>query len=211
MSRCPGESFATPANAASGSGTYPRLRNADAALVQPARKTRQRDERAELRAERDTVSRQPIAQGFDAEAVPGEDQSIATRVPQRDREHPAQSGDAVRAHLLVEVDDGLRITPRPKAMPAGDQVAPQVMVIVDLPIEDDLNGAILVGDRLLPAGDVDDRQPAHAERHLGGDEVAAVVRAAVDNRVAHRAHGAAGLLVPELPSREAGDAAHRAT
>src|SRR5439155_692242 len=126
-------------------------------------------------------------QGFDAEAVTGEDQSVGTGVPQSDREHPAQSGDAVCAHLLVEMDDGLGITPRPKAMPAGDQVAPQVMVIVDLPIEDDLNGAILVGDRLLPAGDVDDRQPAHAERHLGGDEVAAVVRAAVDDRVAHRA------------------------
>ena len=180
-------------------------------LVQSAREARQREQRAELRAEGNPVRRQPVAQGLDAEAIPRQDQLFGAGVPQGDREHPAQSGDAVRSHLLVEVDDRLGIALRVEAVPAGDQIATQVVVIVDLAVEHDLNRTVLVADRLLPPGDVDDRQPAHAQRDFRSDEVAAVVRAAVDDGVAHRAHRAGGLFGAQRPPREPGNAAHRPT
>ena len=73
----------------------------DPALIQAARKARERDERAELRAERDPVRREPVAQGLDPDAIPGQHQALRRGVPQRDRKHPPQPHDEVLAHFLV--------------------------------------------------------------------------------------------------------------
>ncbi len=185
-------------------GRYP-------AFIEPPGEARQRDERAELGAECDTVGRQPVAQGLDADTVPGQDQALRAGVPQGDREHPAQLDDTILPHLFVEVNDRLGVALRAEAVPAADQVTTQLVVVVDLAVEDDLNRAVFVSDRLLPPGYIDDGEPAHTEGYVWGDEIAAVVRTSMDDRVAHRVYGAAGLLVPELPPSEAGDAAHRPT
>ena len=181
------------------------------ALVQPARKAVQRKQRAQLRAERDPVGRHPVAQGLDTNAIAGQHQPLGAGVPQSDGEHPPQSPDEVVPYFFVEVDDRLGIAPRTEAMAAGDQVATQLVMIVDLAVENDLDRAVLIPDRLLPAGDIDDREPAHAERDLRSDEVPAIVGSAMDDRVAHGAHGATGRFGPELPPRKARNAAHRAT
>jgi hypothetical protein len=47
--------------------------------------------------------------------------------------------------------------------PACLELAPQVAVVVDLAVEDDPDGAILVADRLLAVVEIDDAQPPHAE------------------------------------------------
>ena len=50
-----------------------------------------------------------------------------------------------------------------KRCPLRFQLAPQLPVVVDLAVEDDANGAVLVVDRLMTACEVDDREPPHAE------------------------------------------------
>ena len=52
------------------------------------------------------------------------------------------------------------------ANPASGELAAQVEVVVDLAVEDDRIPAILRGDRLMAAGDVDDGEPAHAEAEI---------------------------------------------
>ena len=79
---------------------------------------------------------------------------------------PLSSCRKSSAVFLVEMDDHLGV-----GMVGGEPVAgalsslAQFDVVVDLAVEDDRDGPVLVEHRLLAGGHVDDGQPAHAERH----------------------------------------------
>ena len=64
--------------------------------------------------------------------------------------------------------------------------------VVDLAVGDDLHRAVLVRERLLAAGDVDDRQPAHGEADARQQDAALVVGAAMVQRPDHPLHVALG-------------------
>jgi hypothetical protein len=53
---------------------------------------------------------------------------------------------------------------RAESVPAPFEHRPQLEVVVDLAVLDDLDRAVLVSDRLVTARDVDDGEPARAER-----------------------------------------------
>src|SRR5207237_5821358 len=55
----------------------------------------------------------------------------------------------------------------------------------DLPVLDDVDGAVLVRDRLVAALEVDDREPPRGEAGAALDERALGVGPAVDERRAH--------------------------
>ena len=67
------------------------------------------------------------------------------------------------------------------------ELVAQLGVVVDLAVLDDDDAAVLVRDRLVAAGEVDDREAPRAERDLAVDVLAAAVGAAVDELGAHRA------------------------
>ena len=52
--------------------------------------------------------------------------------------------DAVRAEFLVQVEDDLRIAARTEAVAAGLQPRSMIGVVVDLAVEDQPDGAVLV-------------------------------------------------------------------
>lgn len=62
-------------------------------------------------------------------------------------------------------------------------------MIVDLTIENNPDGSVFIADGLMAGGQVDDAEAAHAEANHALGEDAVVVGTAVDNRVAHAAHG----------------------
>ena len=63
--------------------------------------------------------------------------------------------------LLVEVDEDLGVAVGCGSGGRADSsVGAERLVVVDLAVEDDLDRAVLVADRLVAAGQVDDRQPA---------------------------------------------------
>ena len=101
---------------------------------------------------------------LDAEPVAGEHQPAAARVPQGDGEHAVEVGQEIEPAVLVEMDDDLGV-----GMIGGEAVAgalellAQLDVIVDLAVEDDGDGLVLVEDRLLAGGDVDDGEPPRPE------------------------------------------------
>ena len=66
------------------------------------------------------------------------------------------------------------------------ELAHQLRVVVDLTVLDDRARAVLVGDRLVPRGKVDDREPSRREPDPAVDERAVRVRSAVDERGRHR-------------------------
>lgn len=120
-----------------------------------------------------------------ADAVAGEHEPLARRIPQRQREHAVQPLDEAQAVLLVEVRQQRRVAVAADPVAAGVEVGAQLLEVVDLAVEDDRDGAGLVGRRLVALVEVDDAQPPMPERRPPGDVDAAVVRPAVQDRQGH--------------------------
>ena len=80
----------------------------------------------------------------------------------------------------------------------------EVVVVVDLAVEDDCDGFVLVEDRLVAACDVDDAEPPKREAGLVIDQEAVRVRPPMSDRDSH--------LLQDLAiccgTRQAGDPAH---
>ena len=76
-----------------------------------------------------------------------------------------------------------------KLVTVARQALAQRAVVVDLAIANQRERAILVSQRLLGVGDVDDRQTAHRERHGAVGQEAVTVGAAVAQG---RVHGVEG-------------------
>ena len=128
-----------------------------------------------------------VVERLDPVAVAREHEATARRVPDRDREHPAQPLGEAGAVLLVEMDERLGVGVGAERVPGARELVAQLGVVVDLAVLDDDDAAVLVRDRLVAAGEVDDREAPRAERDLAVDVLAGAVGAAVDELGAHRA------------------------
>ena len=87
----------------------------------------------------------------------GASQIARANIPRSRREHPGPL-------VLVEVDEDLGVALRAERVAPGLEPAPEGGEVVDLAVEDGPDRAVLVRERLMPAGQVDDRQPAEPER-----------------------------------------------
>src|SRR6266542_3729929 len=67
----------------------------------------------------------------------------------------------------------------------GLDLSPELAVVVDLTVLDDVNRAILVRDRLIASGEIDDREPPRCDPDLSIDERAAAVRTAMEQCLVH--------------------------
>jgi hypothetical protein len=151
-----------------------------------------------------------VVERLDAEAVAREHQPAPARVPQRDTEHAAQLVHEARPALLVEVHEHLRVAAGREAVAALLEARHQLAVVVDLAVLDDVDGAVLVRDRLVAAGEVDDRQPAHREADGPVEQHAVAVRPAVHEGVVHGGQGGRITAADAVERRLAADAAHAA-
>ena len=85
------------------------------------------------------------------------------------------------------MDDRFRVAGGLEDVAAPLQVAPQLLVVVDLAVEDDPDGAVLVRDRLEAVAQIDDAEAAHADGDAVADVDALIVGTAVRHDAAHRA------------------------
>ena len=179
--------------------------------VELARHSRHLEHGLQLARERDVdvaVLRQRVVQRLHPEPVAREQQPLPLRVPEREREHPAEVLDAVVAVLLVEVHDHLGVAARGEPVALRLELGAQRAKVVDLPVEDDLDGAVLALLRLMPAGNVDDREPlmredARAPVAAGKDDLPRLVRAAMPEQSGH-----GGAEARTLDAEVAGDSTH---
>ena len=166
------------------------------------------EERFELGAEYQPIAQRRVVERLDAEPVTDEHEGLSRLVPQRDGEHSPEVMDEVRTVLLVEMDDRFRIGIGGETVPAGLQIRSELPIIVDLAVEDDPDRPILVRNRLMAAGDVDDAEPAHPEAHGAVHVDAFVVGTPVNDGLTHRPDDSRlDLLVPVVIELS-GDAAH---
>src|SRR6478752_6635285 len=71
------------------------------------------------------------------------------------------------------------VTVCPEVMPGALQLVAQLAVVVDLAVLDDVERAILVGDRLVARLEVDDRETPRGEGDVAVAELSEAVRDAI--------------------------------
>ena len=131
-----------------------------------------------------------VVEGFDAEHVPCTVQGVGPGIVHHKGEHAPQHGGQPGAVFLVPVQDHLGVAVGLEDVAFGLQFGAQVHKVVDLAVEHADHAAVLVVHGLAARRQINDAQPAEAQRHRGGGGVAAQVvalhiRPAVDDAVRH--------------------------
>jgi hypothetical protein len=142
-------------------------------------------------------------------AVACEHQALPLAIEERERVHAFETSRQLeRAEVLVTVHQDLRVAGAPKDVAPGHELRSQIAVIVNLTVEHDDDGGVLVEKRLVSArAQIDDRQAAHADPDVAFDQRAIVVRAAMADAGRHRLHrGRADRA--SIEADDANDAAH---
>ena len=122
---------------------------------------------------------------LDAERIAGQQELARVVVPEREREHPAQHRHRVGPPEREQAQHDRRVAARLERLAGLLEVAPQILEVVDLAVEDDgpVAAAGAVGHRLVAGGrQVDDRETT-VPQHAPG---AVVVRAALPDARAIR-------------------------
>ena len=92
--------------------------------------------------------RQTIVEGLLAEAVSRQHHPAAAGVPQGKGEHAPQPIHEPVTLLFVEVDQYLGVAARAEGVPLAAQLVSQAAEVIDLPIENNPDCAVLVCERL---------------------------------------------------------------
>ena len=178
-------------------------------LVELARNGRIAEKRLHFRAEDQTIAAEVVIDRLLAQPVSREEEPLSPCVPDGEGEHPR---DALRqrvAPLLVAVDEDLGIAAAAEDMSARDELRAQIEVVVDLAVERDPDGAVLVAHRLRAGrGEIDDGQAAMTEGDGAVDVHAGAVGSAVRNDLRHARDQIAVGGPGEIAVQEAADAAH---
>ena len=162
-------------------------------------------ESPQLGGERELAVRLAVVERLDPVAVAREHEPPTLGVPESDGEHPPEPVREALAVLLVEVDEHLRVSVRREPVPCALEVVAQLAVVVDLAVLDDGDPPVLVRDRLVAGGEVDDREAPRREPDGPVDVRAVGVRPALNERCAHRSEpagvdGAARrTAIPQIP------------
>ena len=152
-----------------------------------------------------------VVERANADAVAAKDQRPVVPVPERNGELAARLLEHRLAAVLVEMDPGLGVAASRQPVPARQQLLAQLRIFEELAVERDPDRVVLVGDRLAAAGEVDDRQPASAQRHPGLDVHLFVVRSAMGDRPGHGEEAVTREFPRPSQVDGAGDATHGAS
>ena len=127
-----------------------------------------------------------VEQGPNSQAIPDQDQSLPSRVPQGDCELSVQSLDEALAVLLVGMDDDLGVRAGPKPMTQALQLSPQLDIVEDFTVEYGPDRAVLVRHRLGAGLKIDDAEACVGQHAQRGLEVFRAIRSTVTQ---HGDHG----------------------
>jgi len=90
--------------------------------------------RAELRRELERVAGVAVVERLDPVAVAREHETPGLGIPDRDREHPAESPHVLRAVAPVEVEMDFGIAVGPEDVALALELSPQLGIVVDLAV-----------------------------------------------------------------------------
>src|SRR4029434_10662662 len=140
-------------------------------------------------------------------AVAGKKQSLLRLVPHSNGEHAVKMVQCFVAPLLVTVNDHFRIALGPETMAEIFQLDTQLAEIINLTIENDDYGTILVADWLSTTGDVDNGETRYGKSDAALEVIALTVRSTMSNRVIEPAQKLT-VHVRRIGSQVTADTAH---
>src|SRR6516164_4147626 len=94
------------------------------------------------------------------------------------------------------MNDGFRIASRGVAMAEVFKCRAKVTVIIDLSVEDDPHGPILIRHWLMPAAQIHDTEPTESKRDRRVQIVTGVIRPAVEDCLGHSFYALARRCIP---------------
>src|SRR6185437_11791013 len=144
-----------------------------------------RTETFQLAAEVEAFGNPGVIKRFLAEAIAREQQLAPPSIPDGVREHSAEFRNARNPFFFVEVNQRFGIAVGGEAMALCDELASQILIIVDLAIENDPHRTVFVRERLVSARKIDDAQAAHADGALSIDIDSFVIGTAMTDLSAH--------------------------
>ena len=178
-------------------------------FVELAGNCRIAEERLDLAPEGQPVLAEVVVDRLLAQAVAGEEEPALVPVPDGEGEHPAQPLGKLFAPLFVAVDQDLGVAVALEDVALGDELPLEIEEVVDLAVEGDPDGPVLVGHRLRAGrGEIDDRQAPVPESERAFDVDAATVRTAMRDHVGHAGEELAVGGMRRISIQEATDAAH---
>src|SRR5262245_43738105 len=83
------------------------------------------------------------------------------------------------------MDDHFGVATGSKAVSLALQISAQLLKVVDFAVENDLNRAVFIANRLITSAHIDDRQPAVHEPDTRLNDESLRVRAAVSDAITH--------------------------
>src|SRR5262249_5751148 len=89
-----------------------------------------------------------IVKRFLARSVPRQKELAAPLVPDREREHPTKAAHARFAFFFIQVNDDLSVRLGAEPVSPRLQPRPELLEVVDLSVEHDPDGPVLMGQRL---------------------------------------------------------------
>ncbi len=122
-------------------------------------------------------------QRLDSQAVASEKKGFGLLVPDGKGEHAAESVHACRSPGGMGVQDDFGVGAGDEMIAERDEFLADLLVIEDFPVVDDAAAAVFGKNRLSAGMQIDDAEPAMAEKDLGGREVTAVIRPAMTQRI----------------------------
>src|SRR6185312_12959494 len=151
----------------------------DALVVELPRDETARNDALQLGGEEHEVVDDRVVERLDPEAVTRDHGAPLALVPHGGDELAAQVLAVALALTLVEVREHLGVAARAEGVAVCPQAVAERVVVVELAVLHGPHGPVLVGERLVAAGDVDDAQAPRAERDPRSLVRAAVVRPAM--------------------------------
>src|SRR5271166_4371451 len=122
---------------------------------------RVREDCLDFRSEKKGLSVPTIVERLDAQPVSRCEDGALAAIPDHEGEHAAEMLYTVVPIFLIEMNDRFGVAARAVVMTLRFKLSSELGVVVNFPIEDDPNIAVLVRNWLMTRLDIDDAQTAH--------------------------------------------------
>src|SRR5205085_9519007 len=126
-----------------------------------------------------------VVHRLDSEWIPRQNQPPLPFIPNRQAEHAIQAIEHLVTPLLVSMHDHFGVRLCAEHMPGRFQLAPHLLEVIDLAVEDYPNSLLGVRHGLMSAGEINDREPAKAKSERSGDVISLIIRTSVGEAPSH--------------------------
>ena len=149
------------------------------------RNGRMPQQRFDFRSENENRAIPGVVERLFAQPVARTEQAVANAIPNGERKHTAKARKTGGAEFFVSMNNRFGITVRTVAAPRLLEFRPQLRMIEDFAVVDELERTRLVRHRLMAAREIDDTETPVSQGYMIVSIKPGVVRAAMRDGIGH--------------------------